>query len=103
MKKIRKSFVWLFFFLIKISYSSFLWIFFPKKILYFEHGWDTLHPFSVFSFGGVTKKDFLALYKKMKNGEKISSNEYHLVEEGSLKYTRQKSTYKHFSFRKAYG
>ncbi|MDP1760231.1 MAG: hypothetical protein Q8L01_02150 [Candidatus Woesebacteria bacterium] len=110
MEKIKKVFIWLFFFLLKILYLVFLWIFFPKKILPLEHGWDTLHPFSPFSYSGIPKKDFLNLYNRMKNGKEISSKEYYLAEYGSFeptredirrKYLRKELAYKYFSFKKA--
>lgn len=64
-------------------------IIFPiEKVLGFPNGWDTLNIFASHSFGGVPRKDFLRLYKESKN-RRIASDEYTLVEYGSLEPTNE--------------
>ena len=110
--KIFKIFTEIGTFLFKVCYLLFIQFVFPRKILYFTGGWDTLHPFAAYSYGGVPRKKFLVLYRKKKKGIEISRDDYTCAEYGSLtpsqveinlKFKRQKQTYKYFSFKKPNG
>lgn len=81
----------------------------PEKVLNFNGGWDTLHPCSQFSYGGVPKKMFLVLLRKSKNGEKLTSDQYLQALYGSLqpsmyeiskKIELSETVKKHFSWKK---
>lgn len=77
-------------FLFKILYYLFIQFFLREKVLNFAHGWDTLNPFAPYSYGGLHRKDFLTLYRKMKQGNKISRDEYTLFEYGSLRPSQER-------------
>ena len=66
----------------------FLWIFsffglFQKR-LDFAGGWDTLHPWALYSFGGLSRKDFLILWRREKRGELIKIQQVHLCTYGQV-------------------
>ena len=104
----KKFFVEIGIFIFKIIYYFLLQWFIPQKTLNLVHGWDTLHPFSKYSYGGVPRKDFLILYKKMKNGIRVYSNDCDFIKYGTLNpsakqknlnYERQRLTYHRFSLK----
>lgn len=97
-------------FLFKLLYYSLLQWFLPEKVLSFPIGWDTLHPCAPYSYGGVPRKKFLVLYRRVKNGLEISTEDYHRAEYGTLKpgrkqfleaCERKRVIRKHFSFKKS--
>ena len=74
--------VGLFFF--KVLYHLILKLIFREKLLNHAYGCDTLPFFSPYSYGGVLRNKFLILYKKMKRGNKITSDDYTLAKYGTL-------------------
>lgn len=68
MKKILLFFVRLFLWMVS-GFGCF------DKRLEFTTGWDTLHPFAKFSFGGIERGDFLAFYEKQEGNNKLSTEE----------------------------
>ena len=46
-------------------------------ILLVPNGSDYMHPFAPSSFDGIPRKEFLKLYKKQKNGKKISLSDHY--------------------------
>lgn len=105
----KKIFVEIGIFIFKIIYYFLLQWFIPQKTLYIVHGWDSLHPFAKYSYGGIPRKDFLIFYKKMKNGISIHLSDCDLAKYGTLDpstrqtnldYERRRSTYHCFSFKK---
>lgn len=79
-------------FAFRLLYFLLLRWFFPKKVLNFKTGWDTLHPFAPFSYGGIPRKKFLVLYRRMNRGLKISSDDYHRAQNGSSNPTLEQFT-----------
>ena len=82
MKKLTKILIVIGRTIFKIFYYLFKFIF-QEKLLQFAHGCDTLPFFSSYSYGGVPRDKFLFFYKKMKSGEKVTSNDYNTAKYGS--------------------
>lgn len=61
----------------------------PEKVLGFNIGWDTLPHFSPYSYGGISRKNFLKLRKRMLDGEKITHDELTMTEYGSSNPTKE--------------
>ncbi|HEY5588358.1 MAG TPA: hypothetical protein VIK86_05305 [Candidatus Paceibacterota bacterium] len=104
----KKILLGILFFIFKILYYFFIQLFLPQKVLMFGHGWDTLNPFSPYSYGGVPRKKFLVYFRKMNKGTKISSDEYIRAKWGSLIPSKEEflkvceleeTTRKNYSFR----
>lgn len=55
------------------------------KVLNFASGWDTLIPLSPYSEGGLLRKDFLELYKKVE----VTTEEYNKKEFGDYDEVKQ--------------
>jgi hypothetical protein len=75
------------------------------------YGWDILHPFAPYSYGGVRRKRFLVLYRKRRNCIDSTPDEYYRAKWGSLNPSREEFLKvfeiealmrKNYSFKKSY-
>ena len=51
-----------------------------SKVINYPIGWDTLHPFAPYSYGGCARKKFLALYRR----KSVTTEEYYHALYGSI-------------------